>query len=130
MKFPIWKYDGARSVLASPEPALDTRAVREGRLYRAVFAAVFIAGGAAVGYGVSEIVTPAPSECAAMATTADEIFGLWDDLAIAVNDRGDALDKETYAIHDAEVRHLDASLDAVEVEYIDAKYACLGEEGS
>jgi len=69
----------------------------------------------------------APHECTVMASTATEIFGLWGELTTAVNDRGDALDPKTYRIHDAEVNHLDASLDAVEVEYIDAENACLGE---
>ena len=82
--------------------------------------------------GAAIVATPtiqAPHECTVMATTADETFRLWGELTTAVNDRGDALDPKTYRIHDAEVRHLAASLDAVEVEYIDAENACLGEGG-
>lgn len=97
------------------------------RLYRAAFALWFVLLGGVVGYGISEAVTPAPSECQVMATTAEEMFDLQADLAGAVDERGDALDKDTYRIHDAEVNHLLASLAVVEVEYIDAEHACLGD---
>lgn len=70
--------------------------------------------------------TRTPIACHAMASNVTEIFDLWTSLTGAVRERGDALDKDTYRIHDAEVNHLLASLDAVGPKYDAAKAACLG----
>lgn len=83
--------------------------------------------GLGTGYlAAGEPITRTPSACHSMATKADETFDVWTDLTGAVKDRGDALDKETYAIHDAEVNHLLASLDVVAAKYKAAESRCLG----
>lgn len=69
--------------------------------------------------------TRTPGVCHVMAEQATEIFAIWTDLTGAVRQRGDALDPETYAIHDAEVNHLLASLEALGPQYNAAEARCL-----
>lgn len=96
------------------------------RMYRAAFAVVFVAGGAVVGYGVHAIVAPTPPACHDMADYAIEAFQLWADTTGAVRERGDANDPEAYAVLDAEVNHLTASLTALAPKYDVAEIECLG----
>ncbi|MCP2265539.1 hypothetical protein APR03_002895 [Promicromonospora thailandica] len=60
-----------------------------------------------------EPVTRTPQICQTAFNLNDQAFVIMKDLNEAVRLRGDALDKDTYAIHDAEVNHLLASLNAL-----------------
>lgn len=71
-------------------------------------------------------VVQAPQACHEMADTATEIFELHTELVVAVKDRGDALDKDSYRVKDGQVNHLLASLEAIAPTYNEAEAACLG----
>ncbi|MFD2792548.1 hypothetical protein ACFS27_03205 [Promicromonospora vindobonensis] len=81
-----------------------------------------VSGAASAG----EPVTRTPVACNAMAAYAVEAFQLWADLASATRERGDALGADAYAVHDGDVNHLMASLEAVAPKYDRAVADCVG----
>lgn len=96
------------------------------RVYRAVFAVVFVLLGAVVGHGVTVMMMPTPPACEDMAEHALDAFRLWSKATGAVRERGDATDPDAYAVLDGKVNHLMASLEAIAPKYDRAAADCVG----
>ena len=85
--------------------------------------AVVVATSGAIGYGLGATTTP--QSCVAALNTADRISIGQTNLVSAVNARGDALDRETFAEHDADVNLLLDELDRMTPRYDAAADECL-----
>lgn len=110
----------------APEEIAPPRRVKPLHTAIAIGAAlvVGVASGAAI---MGTPIIQAPHECTVALNTASKIFIVQTNLVSAVNARGDALDRETYAEHDGDVnQHLD-ELDELSPVYDTAEAECLGD---
>lgn len=92
--------------------------------------AAFVVGAGlmvATGYGLGVLHTPAtPAACTSALNTADRIFVTQTNLVGAISARGDALERDVYAEHDADVVALYDELEEFSPGYVEDRDECTG----